>query len=234
MMPKSPQAAVRLLHYLDDGPYFQSIRGDLDELYGEGRSKAWYWRQALIAVAHCFFRDVWTHRLLAVKVLIAAWACMPLYNMVRLFALKILVMGPLDDFGQAFGLDLFATSFDEIPKSLARGVRSDGMAFLVPACAVLILMAWTFGVATGWLVSRLHRPHHRTMVLLYTASMLATVLPNVGYFAVAAYSNQTFGPVFHLCLYSANNTALIAGIIVGGLLRPRREPPQGLNRIARS
>jgi hypothetical protein len=227
MMSKSPKVAVSLLNYLDDSPYFESMIGDLDEFCVEGRSQAWYWRQTLIAVTRQFLRDVWSNRFAALQVLIVVWACMPLYNLVRLFALKILVMAPLD-LWRSLGLTLFATSFDQVPRSLAQGLRSDGTPYLFPACAILILMAWTFGVGTGWLVTRLHpQHHHRTMVILYTASMLATVLPNVGSLAVAAYANQTFGPVFHLLLYSANNTALIAGILVEGLLRRRPDPQLG-------
>ena len=130
-------------------------------------------------------------------------------------------MAPLDGVWRNSGLSLFATSFDEVPKSLGRGMRTAGTAYLLPACAILILMAWTFGTATGWLVTRLHRGHYRTMVVLYMASILATVLPNVAYFAVAAYTNQTFGPILHLLVYCANNVALIAGIIAKGLLRQK-------------
>jgi hypothetical protein len=221
-MLKSPLPAVRLLNYLDDSPYFESMAGDLEEFCVEGRSQVWYWRQTLIALAHHFFRDVWTHKALVLKALIAAWACMPLYNLLRLFALKTLVMAPLDDIWRSSGLGMFATSFDGIPKSLAQGVRTVGTAYLLPACAILILLAWLFGAGTAWLVSRVHRQHQRTLVVLYTASMLVTVLPNAGSFAAAAYAHQSFGAVFHLFLYCANNTALIAGIIVEGLLRQRR------------
>jgi hypothetical protein len=222
MMSKSPTAGVRLLNYLDDNPYFESIAGDLDELCVEGRSHAWYWRQALSAVFHHFFRSVWSHKVLAAKALAAAWACMPVYNLLRVLALKTLAMAPLDSVWRNPGLGLFATSFNGIPKSLGEGTRIDGTAYLAPACAVLILMAWIFGAGTGWLVTRMHRQHQRTMVVLYVVSMLVTVLPNIGYYAAAAYANQTFGPVFHLLLYSANNTALVAGILVEGLLRQRR------------
>jgi hypothetical protein len=61
------------------------------------------------------------------------------------------------------------------------------------------------------------------MVILYTGLLLATVLPSVCSLAISAYSNQTFGTVYHLFLYSANNTALIAGILVEGLLRRQRD-----------
>jgi len=225
-MSKSPQAAARLLNYLEDSPYFESMIGDLDEFCVEGRSQAWYWRQTLIAITRHFMRDLWSNRLPALQALILVWACVPLYNLVRLFALKILVMSPLD-LSTYFRRDLFVTSFAEVARSLGQGFRSDGTAFLLPACAILILIAWSFGLATGWLVTRLHRQHHRTLVVLYMASMLATVLPTVGSLAIAAHATQTFGAISHFFVYSANNTALIAGIFMGGLLRRRPDPNFG-------
>ena len=226
MMSKSPKTAVRLMNYLDDSPYFESMIGDLDEFCVEGRSRAWYWKQTLIAVTGHFLRDVWSNRFAALQVLIVVCACIPLYNLARLVALQILVMDPLD-LWRPFGLDLFVTSFGEVPKSLAQGLRGYGTLYVIPASAILILMAWTFGVGTGWLVTRLHRRHKRTMVILYTVLILATVLPTVASLGFSAFSNQTFGRAYHLFLYSANNTALIAGILVEGLLRQRPDAQSG-------
>jgi hypothetical protein len=83
------------------------------------------------------------------------------------------------------------------------------------------LLAFIFGACTGLLVGRLHRQHRKTMIVLYAVSVLVTVLPNIGDFAVAAYSTRTFGAVSHLLIYSANNTSLIAGIVVAGFLNRR-------------
>ena len=225
MRSKPPMAATWLLGYLGDTPYFESLMGDLDEFCVEGRSRSWYWRQTLVAVAVRFAREIWSIKFVAFGILVAAWAFMPIYNLGRLFALKALVSGgavmPLYDLSRTPALNLFETSFQEIPVFLGRLAKNDGWPTLIAGCAILVLMAFIFGACTGLLVARLHRQHCDTMIVLYAVSVLVTVLPNIGDFAVAAYSTKSFGAVSHLLIYSANNTSLIAGIVVAGFLNRR-------------
>ena len=229
MTSKPPLAAAWLLQYLNDSPYFASMIGDLDEFCGDGRSRFWYWRQTLVAIATRFVREIWSHKLLAMKALITGWAFMPVYNLGRLFALKALVTSgafmPFYDLRRTPALNLFKTSFQEIPMSLAKIARSDGSPYLFTACAILLFMAFIFGTGTGLLVARLHRRHYKTMIVLYAVSMLVSVLPNIGDFAVAAYSTRGFGAVSHFLIYCANNTALIAGILIAGFLNSRSSAP---------
>jgi hypothetical protein len=225
MRSKPPMAATWLLGYLGDSPYFESMMGDLDEFCVEGRSQSWYWRQTVIAVATRFVREIWSNKFVAFGILVAAWAFMPVYNLGRLVALKALVMReafmPFDDLRRIPALNLFETSFPEIPVFLGKVSRSDGWPSLLAACAILVLMAFIFGTCMGLLVARLHRQQHKTMIVLYAVSILVTVVPNIGDFAVAAYSTGRFGAVFHFLLYSTNNTALIVGIVVAGFLNRR-------------
>jgi hypothetical protein len=203
-----------LWRYLSDAPYFDSMVGDLEEFRSEGRSQAWYWRQTFIAVAFQFVREIRSHKLLALRGLVIAWALMPAYNVGRLLAIKAVAGSsfmPLFDFRRTSALDLFVTSFQEIPRSL-------GSPYLVAACAILVFIALLFGTATSMLVGRLHPQRHKTMIVLYALMMLVTVLPNVGSLAIAAYSSRSFGAVLHLLIYCANNTAFITGIVVGGFL----------------
>jgi hypothetical protein len=225
MRSKPPIAATWLLGYLGDSPYFESMVGDLDEFCVEGRSRWWYWRQTSVAVFGRFVREIWSNKLTALGILLSAWAFMPIYNLGRLFALKALVTGrafmPVYDWSRTPVLNLFDTSFREIPAFLGKLARNDGWPPLLAACAILILMAFIFGACTGLLVGRLHRQHRNTMIVLYAVSVLVTVLPNIGDFAVAAYSTKSVGAVSHLLIYSANNTSLIAGIVVAGFLNRR-------------
>lgn len=229
MRSKPPMAATWLLGYLGDRPYFESMRGDLDEFCVEGRSQWWYWRQTLIAITICFVREIWSNKFVAFGILVAAWAFMPVYNLGRLVALKALVTReafmPLYDLWRIPALNLFETSFQGIPVFLGKVFRSDGWPSLFAASAILVLVAFIFGTCMGLLVARLDRQHHKTMIVLYAVSMLVTVLPNIGYFAVAAYSTRSFGAVSHFLIYSTNNTALIAGIVVAGFLNRRSGAP---------
>lgn len=222
-------AATWLLGYLGDSPYFESMMGDLDEFCVEGRSQWWYWRQTLIAITIRFVREIWSNKFVAFGILVVAWAFMPVYNLGRLVALKALVtreaLAPLYDLGRIPALSLFDTSFQGIPSFLGRLSRSDGWPSLLAASAILALVAFIFGTCMGLLVARLDRQHHKTMIVLYAVSMLVTVLPNIGDFAVAAYSTRRFGAVLHFLIYSTNSTALMAGIVIAGFLNRRSGAP---------
>jgi hypothetical protein len=49
-LPKPPQLATWLLQHLSSGHHTEPLAGDLIEEYARGRSRAWYWRQVLIAI----------------------------------------------------------------------------------------------------------------------------------------------------------------------------------------
>jgi len=222
---KSGLAATWLLRYLNDTPYFDSLMGDLEEFRSEGRSHSWYWRQTFAALATHFVRDIRSHKLLAFRGLVVVWALMPAYNIGRLLAVKAIAVGwnfmSLFDLRGTLALDLFETSFQEIPRSLGHVARSAGSPYLAAACAILVFIALIFGTATSLLVGRLHRQHHKTMIALYALTMLVSLLPHAGSLAIAAYTNRNFGTVLHILIYCANNTALIAGILAGGFLYQR-------------
>jgi hypothetical protein len=68
-----PKVARWLLNHFGCGLNNEAVIGDLDERYCGGRSAVWYWRQALVALAVGFFREVRMHKALAVKAIIKGW-----------------------------------------------------------------------------------------------------------------------------------------------------------------
>lgn len=52
-----PILATKLLERLSSSPHGDALAGDLIERYREGRSAAWYWRQALLAIVVSFAKD---------------------------------------------------------------------------------------------------------------------------------------------------------------------------------
>lgn len=52
-----PTLATKLLERLAPGPHGDALAGDLIEQYREGRSRAWYWRQALLGIVICLLKD---------------------------------------------------------------------------------------------------------------------------------------------------------------------------------
>jgi hypothetical protein len=49
--------AARLLEWLVRCPHGDALAGDLIEQYRDGRSTAWYWRQALLGIVICLAKD---------------------------------------------------------------------------------------------------------------------------------------------------------------------------------
>ena len=69
-----PCIAEWLLRHFGSRPNNAELLGDLDERYGHGHSCAWYWRQAVVAIVVSFFKEVWTHKPLAIRALVIVWA----------------------------------------------------------------------------------------------------------------------------------------------------------------
>ena len=57
-----PRIATWLMEHLTTAERDEAIAGDLEEEFRGGRSTAWYWRQALAALAREWCRSVWRRR----------------------------------------------------------------------------------------------------------------------------------------------------------------------------
>jgi hypothetical protein len=73
MASQPPTIAKWLLSHFGCSPNNQSVIGDLDERYRQGRSYLWYWKQALQAIVASFLNEVWEHKLLAIRALLIGW-----------------------------------------------------------------------------------------------------------------------------------------------------------------
>jgi hypothetical protein len=71
MRPLPPLATTLLLRL---GPDDESFAGDLAEEYAAGRSRAWYWRQVLSAIALTAKRQIGLHPVRAAAAVLTGWA----------------------------------------------------------------------------------------------------------------------------------------------------------------
>ena len=62
-----PRVATWLLKRLAASGKRESLVGDLIEQYQQGRSRAWYWRQAIAAIFGSIANDIRAHKLLALR-----------------------------------------------------------------------------------------------------------------------------------------------------------------------
>ena len=66
-----PKLATFLLKQLGCAPDTDAIIGDLTEGYGCGQTTGWYWKQVLSAIAAGAFNDIRSHKLLALRAIVA-------------------------------------------------------------------------------------------------------------------------------------------------------------------
>jgi hypothetical protein len=63
--PQPPALATWFMSALLLGHHADALIGDLIEQHRRGRSSAWYWRQAVVAIAMTFAAEMWQQKLLA-------------------------------------------------------------------------------------------------------------------------------------------------------------------------
>ncbi len=124
--------------------------GDLLEQYARGRSRVWFWSQALIAISTRSWNDVASHKLLTLRALAIGWATTSLLSRLLNRLTHKNAPYPIQRWPIAFGYRHFGTN---IP----------GFGWQVFGCVAPL--------AAGWIVGRLHRQYQMAMVLLFAVSL---------------------------------------------------------------
>ena len=70
MNPQPPRIAAWLLRHFGCSPNNDAVIGDLDERYQRGRPAAWYWKQVAITITASLFKEMSSHKVLAVRALL--------------------------------------------------------------------------------------------------------------------------------------------------------------------
>jgi len=70
---RPPALAQWLLHHFGCSSSNSAIIGDMDERYRQGRSRGWYWKEALTAIVGSFLKEISTHKLAATRALLVGW-----------------------------------------------------------------------------------------------------------------------------------------------------------------
>jgi hypothetical protein len=184
-----PRAATWLLKKL--GCNNEALVGDLIEEYSAGRSAAWYWRQVLVAIPVGFSKEIWDHKLLALRAIATGWATG--------YLLRYAVYIP---FWQLDRRVRFAYGY---------GQTLYHQHYVYPETLI-----WCICVAaTGWIVARCHRGHRAAMVLIYLASMQLWSLPEFYRLTVDTVGDRRFLP--YLFAWVLNFVLVTASVLVGGL-----------------
>jgi hypothetical protein len=68
-----PVVAAWMLEHFGSDPMNENVMGDLAEQFAHGRTRAWYWRQALRAIVVSFFKEIRRHKVRALCAITLGW-----------------------------------------------------------------------------------------------------------------------------------------------------------------
>ncbi len=187
---KLPRVATWLLEHLQSGSRNDHITGDLMEAYQRGRSRAWYWKQALTAIIVSFYQEIMAHPVLALRAIAIGWTASWF-----LYDYGVRPLAPL----------------------LRRFIVFSGYPF-GPSMLIGFALSLLVLAASGWIVARSHRSHRIAMVLLFASSVFIfqlRLLPTIGRSAADTLTNTRFLPYL---IYGLERQLLWpAAILFGGL-----------------
>jgi hypothetical protein len=202
-----PQLATWLLESLGSGVRAEELIGDLTEQFADGRSRFWYWRQAIGAIAVRLRRAPFADAPSFVAAVLVGYAANSLWRLGNSLVLQPLY-GTLDASPHPFALD-----------TLARFSTLRVSQFLLTALAFV----------SGWLVTRIHRTHQRAVVLAFAVAVIAPRLPgNADVFAGVIQHAQPWSALVPALMPTALQClcALVAGLWVIHPMRFARMGPQ--------
>jgi hypothetical protein len=187
---KPPRIATWLLNRIVSGNNRESLIGDLIEQYQRRRSRAWYWRQVVMAIVMDTAKQVRDHRLLSVRA-----------NVVGFGVLVILQTG-------------VQSGLRNHPFHGAVWIGGH----MVEGAQWMALVVWYIwlpmaGAFDGWIVGRLHHAQRSAMVRVFAGCFITwQVLQLCIWMATVDLSNG-----FSLRLYVFSSFILFVTILVGGL-----------------
>src|SRR5215468_6079864 len=145
-----PALASWFLRHFGCSPNNQSVIGDLNERYGQGRSRLWYWKEVNHAIVASFLNEISSHKLLSIRALLTGW----IVKVIWLSAYSYEFRKP--------GAGIPAT------RLFSNGIAPSSFVILIGIFAI---------ISSGWIIAQTHRPHYRAMVLLYiTVELVGSLL----------------------------------------------------------
>ena len=161
------------------------------EAYEQGRSRGWYWKQVLAAIAVSFCQETVAHPVLALRAITIGWAIWFSFY----YGVGPRLLGP-------FARRFFVPS---------------GYPFS-PLMLIWWTASLFVRAGSGWIVARLHRSHRTGMVLAFAVSVFffdLRGLPGIWFEAANTLTNTRFLPYL---VYGLEVQFLWpAAILVGGL-----------------
>jgi len=199
--PQLPAGAAWLVKTFKVTESNSALIGDLTEEFSSGRSRAWLWKQVLTAIAFAIGEEIYGHKLLTIRAVVAGQAAVWLSSRALIGVLSSLVfrLFPHSWFNW-IGWILFPIPLGSIGASMG---------------AVMF---------AGWIVGRFHREHRTTLVLLFATLQVFLMTPEVSRLLVNSMEQPRFRP------YLAADMAFLClcpiAVLLGGYLSRSRAKVQ--------
>ncbi len=166
-----PVLATWLLERLCADSRSDSLIGDLAEQFGEGRSRAWYWRQVTGALMLDVVRALRAHAASFTAAVLAGCALTSLWQRAISFAFEPIYR----NLGYVSAHPWSVESLLRVAGVLANSVS---------ICALYF--------ATAWVATRVHRAHRRAVLVALVIVLTAQRLPGIARLAVDAAADSRF------------------------------------------
>lgn len=183
----------------------EALVGDLNEAYGAGRSRAWYWHQVGLAILFSVWREFRGHTLSALGAVVASWIVISLSTFAGAELTNVLGRwtwtGGADSWRDVFG----------------------GFVYRLP----LIVTMGLGGACGGWLMVRLHGTDRRAIVFVFSLfPLLSSILWALRTIAAVPHGVR---PFFTALCATLAFSGMVGGAFVSGLWHhlPDRESATG-------
>lgn len=159
---RAPRVATWLLQRFLHGRHTESVVGDLIQLHGEGRSRAWYWNQVLRAILVGCVHAMRASGHSLILALVVSWGAILVWWQLN--------AAFVDSSGDVYwSLRAYMRGFETAPD-----VRNTILVLVWGIGALLRFLL--FGVS-GWLAARLNARHPQLAVLVLAASVAIWPMP---------------------------------------------------------
>jgi len=218
-----PRIAAWMLRHFGCSPNNDAVIGDLDERYRLGRSRLWYWRQTLIAIAIGLFHEVWRDKARTIAAIGTGWIMLGVYRLIRDRLLDVISF----ELSPQTALAQYVFS-----RLLPRGwlIYYQWVYFVLLALVVATLGA-IFGAFSGWVVAKFRPSSRNPIVVAYAVSFCGywvyTILRSIvkhGLGAILIIPGHELRGLFVFVLIQSVWMTIIASILFGGgVLKSRVE-----------
>lgn len=194
-----PRSATWLLEQLGDAPRFEPLFGDLAEQFEEGRSRLWYWRQAVGTLAIELGRLSGTHGPSFSAAVCTGCVLISLWHFIRPFVfqpLNLLYMGH--------------------PHSTMESIAA------LTSCLVVVTANGALSFFSVWVITRIHRTYRRALLMVFVTVLTAQCIPGIVRVMVGSSAGTDFAFALRAELMKASLQAVYTLVIGLWVISPLR------------